>query len=132
MELVRPLESRLDNRGHLERWGVFKCPVCGKNVEKRYNPGTYAATCSIHCGRIYSANKNSKSKKAIPKKYSADSVPKECEGCGYWETDGCKFSRVHGFTRTGYLKGRTCREAGIYTKKRQKATTKPTIIRRES
>lgn len=134
MELIKQIESRRAKNGHLEKWGVFKCPICGQNVEKRLMPGMNAATCSKRCGGIRSkkeASKNLQKKKTVPKKYSPDSVPEECKGCGYWETDGCKFSRVHGFTRTGYLKGRTCREAGIYTKKYQKANTKPTIIRRE-
>lgn len=129
MELIKEIESRRTERGHLERWGLFKCPICGKNVEKRLHAGIYAATCSLVCGRTYTARKTQK--KNTTGKYSKNSTPKECEGCGYWEVDGCKFSRVHGFTRTGYLKGRTCREAGIYTKKNQKANTKPTIIRRE-
>ncbi len=131
MELVKQIESRRTERGHLEKWGVFKCPICGKHVEKRLKPGTYAATCSPHCGRIYAMQntvKDSKKKNGMTVEYAQKSVPTECVGCGYWENDGCKFSRVHGFTRTGFLKGRTCREAGIYTKKVQKVKTVPTVL----
>jgi hypothetical protein len=129
MELIKRIESRRTERGHLERWGLFKCPMCGKIVEKRLKPGEYAATCSPSCGNLYSKQKRKKSEKKEKNYigYFEKYQPKECVGCGYWESDGCKFSRVHGFTRTGFLKGRTCREAGIYTKKITRVNVKPVI-----
>jgi ribosomal protein L37AE/L43A len=129
MELIKEIERRRQKNGQLERWGIFKCPICGKHVEKRLQPGIYANACSISCGRAFASLKEKKPQKKHLKYVNnwENSQPQECVGCGYWETDGCKFSRVHGFTRTGYLKGRTCREAGIYTKKITRVNVKPVI-----
>lgn len=117
MELIRKTEMKPYGRYNTQ-FGVFKCPVCGREKEMAVIQGRHALTCSYNCGKVYQ-------KQEREKKEKQSMQPKECEGCGYWEQmDGCKFSRVNGYTRTVFLKGRTCREAGIYTPKKQRVNSK--------
>lgn len=129
MELVKQIGSRRDKNGKCAMWGLFKCPICGKKVERIMRIGIDRNTCSKECGYLYKINMNQKTKirgnafdpnETVVKRYEKDYRPKDCRGCGYWDgKDGCAFSRINGFSRIGYLKGRTCREAGVYTRKKK-------------
>src|SRR3990167_6238934 len=45
MELIRKLPTRISKSGHLESWGVFKCPDCLQEVERRLTTGLIAKSC---------------------------------------------------------------------------------------
>lgn len=48
MELIKKLESRINpnsKRLYKMPWGLFKCPVCGKIIEKDYHNGIRQKTC---------------------------------------------------------------------------------------
>ena len=45
MKLLKKLDRRPVG-SQLSRWGLFYCPVCNKNVEKRYHHGLI----QLHCG----------------------------------------------------------------------------------
>ena len=126
MEFIREIEGRKGKDGKKEKWGVFRCPICNMEVERLYGSGIYVKTCSKKCSGIKRKQESQpvKEKKSRKKPRYIDrnnlEVPEECVGCGYWGPDGCSFVFRRGYSRTGFLKGRTCREAGIYTTKKPK------------
>ena len=127
MEFVSFIESRRNKYGCKDRWAIFRCPVCGAEVERAYQFGMDVSACSKKCAGKLKKEKNSKSKESgkvrkKPRYIDRNNleVPEECKGCGYWGQDGCSFIFRRGYSRTGFLKGRTCREAGIYTTKKPK------------
>lgn len=130
MELIRETEIKPYGKKNM-MYGIYRCPVCGKEKEMPKDRGKVAHTCSPECGIKHRNQKREqkvgKKKKSVAKaKTKTKSYqPQECIGCGYWTgEDGCNFSGVHKITRTGYLKGRTCREAGIYTTEKQRVNQK--------
>lgn len=47
MNLIKKLGTRLSKKGHLESWGLFKCPdfYCGQEVERRLSQGKKCKSC---------------------------------------------------------------------------------------
>ena len=50
MELIKKLETRKTKAGKWKRWGLYKCTVCGENVERRM--GGQGKTCSPRCCQL--------------------------------------------------------------------------------
>lgn len=45
MKLIRKLEIRKENNGHKVRYGIFECPFCFQEVERRLFGGLKAKSC---------------------------------------------------------------------------------------
>jgi len=45
MKLIKDLGKKLDNNNKKRRFGIFLCPVCDSEVERRIDSGTKQATC---------------------------------------------------------------------------------------
>lgn len=48
MELIRRIESRRDRTGKCRCYGIFKCPHCGKEVEKVIDDGRRNKSCGCY------------------------------------------------------------------------------------
>lgn len=58
MKLLKKLNIRRDNGGHMRRYGLFECPMCGCEIEKLFRDGKKNKTCGCDrhgmCGsRLY-------------------------------------------------------------------------------
>ena len=45
MKLIKKLDTKKDTNGHMIKWGLFLCPYCKKEVEKRLNNGARNKSC---------------------------------------------------------------------------------------
>ena len=50
MKLIKKLETRRDRLGYITRWGLFLCPSCDSQIEKKMYNGVKCKTCSSDCG----------------------------------------------------------------------------------
>jgi hypothetical protein len=126
MEFVKDLGIRIDDKGRRIRWSLFRCPICGNELEKQHQYGIKQFSCSNKCG--VKKSKETRDKKQYVN-LSVVKTPAECKGCGYWrEKTGCDFAIVHKRSRVAFLNGRTCREAGIYTTKRIHGNQRITLV----
>ena len=126
MELIRETGKRTYNKGRT-MFGLFKCPVCGREKEMPVKYGKYCHTCSAKCGTIWRKQQivqNTKS--AVNTRLILED---ECSTCGYWsERDGCGYFLATGVLRTKIVqKGQTCKEDGVWTSKRVRRKVKLTL-----
>lgn len=54
MELIRNLGMRLNKNGRKQNWGVFQCPFCFKEVERRLQKGKKAKSCGCQKSKFIS------------------------------------------------------------------------------
>lgn len=45
MELIKKIDTRRADNGHIHGWSLFYCPYCNKKVEKRYDSGLRNKSC---------------------------------------------------------------------------------------
>jgi len=45
MNVIEKLESKRDSKGQLRKYGLFLCPYCNKEVERRYHNGLRHKSC---------------------------------------------------------------------------------------
>lgn len=70
MELIQDLGLSKANDGRTYRYGLFKCPACGKSIQKILKDGRDAKYCSHKC---YAENRSKRGpyrSKIISKKYT--------------------------------------------------------------
>lgn len=54
MELIRKLGTRKNEKNKIESWGLFKCPFCLQEVEKRLSHGRVCQSCGCVRGKLTS------------------------------------------------------------------------------
>lgn len=58
MKLIKKLGRRPNKTGpNKSYWGLFECPICGKEVEKRLCKGTKALSCGCVSGKLRNRNR---------------------------------------------------------------------------
>ena len=45
MKLIKKLDIRRDKKGYVRRWGLFLCPYCNEEAERRYYNGLRDKSC---------------------------------------------------------------------------------------
>ena len=77
MELIRRLPARKNKKGKWESWGIYLCPFCLKEVEKRISNGKKCKSCGCKTSELKSESIAGKNHPLYGKHHSEETRQKQ-------------------------------------------------------